>query len=174
MIALGSGWCRLVAVTCARLRRLTGSGSGACSGARPGAQAGSAIVEFVFLGVLMLVPLFYLVMVLARLQAGAYGVSAAAREAGRAYVTAAIPAQAPARAKAAASLAFADQGFREQGRIEIGCDGTPCLRPSGRVNITATVSVPMPLVPAFFSGIVPLLIPVSATQVATVDRFGGQ
>jgi hypothetical protein len=36
------------------------------------------------------------------------------------------------------------------------------------------VSVPMPLVPAFFSGIVSTQIPVSATHVETVDRFGGR
>jgi hypothetical protein len=137
-------------------------------------QAGSAIVEFVFLAVLMMIPLFYLVMVLARLQAGAYGVSAAAREAGRAYVTAQVSAQAPDRARSAAGLAFADQGFEQEGRIEISCDGMPCLRPDGRIRITATVSVPMPLVPAFFSGIVPTQVPVSATHVVTVDRFGGQ
>jgi len=32
----------------------------------------------------------------------------------------------------------------------------------------------MPLFPAFFSGIVPMRVPVSATHVVTVDRFGGQ
>ncbi len=164
MIAMGAGGRRLIVRLRTRLGQLGGTG----------AQAGSAIVEFVFLAVLMLVPLFYLVMVLARLQAGAYAVSAAAREAGRAYVTAQAPAQAPSRAHSAAGLAFADQGFEHDGRIEIGCDGTPCLRPAGRVQITATVSVPMPLVPAFFSGIVPMQIPVSATHIATVDRFGGQ
>ena len=163
---MGSHWHRLTARLRTRLHQI---GSAGCD-----AQAGSAVVEFVFLAVLMMVPLFYLVMVLARLQAGAYGVSAAAREAGRAYVTARVSAQAPSRAHSAAVLAFADQGFEHEGSIEIGCDGTPCLRPAGRVQVTATVSVPMPLVPAFFSGIVPMRIPVSATHVATVDRFGGQ
>ena len=164
MIAMGAGGRRLIVRLRTRLRQLGGTGP----------QAGSAIVEFVFLAVLMLVPLFYLVMVLARLQAGAYAVSAASREAGRAYVTAQVPAQAPSRAHSAAGLAFADQGFEGEGRIEVGCDGAPCLRPEGRVRITATISVPMPLVPAFFTGIVPMRIPVSATHVATVDRFGGQ
>lgn len=166
MIALVSGWRRLIARLRNRLGQVEGTGSGG--------QAGSAIVEFVFLAVLMMVPLFFLVMVLARLQSGAYAVSAASREAGRAYVTAQVAAQAPARAHSAAGLAFADQGFEQAGRIEIGCDGTPCLRPEGRIQITATISVPMPLVPAFFSGIVPMQIPVSATHVATVDRFGGR
>ena len=164
MIAMGSGGRRVVARFRARLDQI-GSAD---------AQAGSAIVEFVFLAVLMLIPLFYLVMVLARLQAGAYAVSAASREAGRAYVTAQVPAQAHSRAHAAAGLAFTDQGFGHDGTIEIGCDGTPCLRSEGRVAIKATVSVPMPLVPAFFSGVVPMQIPVSATHIATVDRFGGQ
>ncbi len=150
-----------------RLHQLDGSGSDS------GSQSGSAVVEFVFLAVLMLVPMFYLVMVLARLQAGAYAVSAASREAGRAYVTAPVAEQATPRAHSAAGLAFADQGFESEGSIEIGCDGTPCLRPEGRVQTTATLWVPMPLVPAFFADIVPLQIPISATHVATVDRFGG-
>ena len=54
---------------------------------RTSGEQGSALVEFVFLAVLMMVPLIYLVMVLARLQAGSYAASAAVREAGRAYVT---------------------------------------------------------------------------------------
>jgi len=163
---VGSLGRRLTARLSARLQRDGSPGSHA--------QAGSAIVEFVFLAVLMMVPLFYLVMVLARLQAGAYGVSAAAREAGRAYVTAEAPERAAARARSAAGLAFADQGFDHEGTIQIRCDGAPCLRPAGRVRVTATVSVSMPLVPAFFSGIVPVRVPVSATHVVTVDRFGGR
>ena len=163
MIAMTSGGRRVIARFRTRLDEIGGAD----------AQAGSAIVEFVFLAVLMLIPLFYLVMVLARLQAGAYAVSAASREAGRAYVTAQVPAQAPSRAHAAAALAFTDQGFGQEGKIEIGCDGTPCLRSEGRVEIKATLSVPMPLVPAFFSGVVPMQIPVSATHIATADRFGG-
>ncbi|MDQ1483284.1 MAG: hypothetical protein QOF35_1360 [Actinomycetota bacterium] len=137
-------------------------------------ETGSAIVEFVFLAVLMLVPLFYLVMVLARLQAGAYAVSAATREAGRAYVTAQVPTQASARARSAAGLAFANQGFEPgETKMVIGCDSAPCVASASRIRITATVSVPMPLVPAFFSGTVPMRIPISATHTVTLDRFGG-
>jgi hypothetical protein len=163
---LAGGWRTLFARLRSRLRPHGNVGSAS--------QAGSAIVEFVFLAVVMIFPLFYLVMVLARVQAGAYAVSAASREAGRAYVTAQVPAQAPSRAQSAAGLAFADQGFSRDGKIEISCDGLPCLRPEGRVRITATIAVRMPLIPDFFSGIVPVQLPVSATPVATVDRFGGQ
>ena len=41
---------------------------------------GSAVVEFVFLGVLLLVPLIYLTLMVARVQAGSYAVAQAAPE----------------------------------------------------------------------------------------------
>ncbi|MFC8502763.1 TadE/TadG family type IV pilus assembly protein [Pedococcus sp. NPDC057267] len=140
---------------------------------RAGGERGSALVEFVFLAVLMMVPLIYLVMVLARLQAGSYAASAAVREAGRAYVTAQRQQDAGARADAAARIAFEDQGFGGEGVLTMSCDGDPCLRPDGRVTMQATVTVPLPLVPAFARDVVPLEVPVTASHVAVVDRFRG-
>lgn len=135
-------------------------------------ERGSAVVEFVYLGVLLLVPLVYLVMTLARVQAGSYAVSVAVREAGRAYVTAADDASGAARAQAAADLAFADQGFpAANGSLRITCDGDPCLRPGGRVATSAVVVVPLPLVPTFARDVVPLRIPVRAEHVSTVDSY---
>ncbi|WP_270886601.1 pilus assembly protein [Pedococcus sp. 5OH_020] len=128
-------------------------------------------MEFVFLGVLLLVPLIYLVMTLARAQAGAYAVSTAAREAGRAFVTASTESGARQRAGVAARLAFEDQGFGGRGTLSLSCDGAPCLRPNGRVQLTTTVTVPLPLVPKFARGVVPLELPLRATHVAVVDRF---
>ncbi len=136
-------------------------------------EEGSAVVEFVFLSTLMLVPLVYLVLVLARVQAGAYAASTAAREAGRAFVTAASVSEAEPRARAAAGIAFADQGFAGDGGLTISCDGTPCLRPDGRVEMHAVVTVPLPLVPAFARHVLPLVVPIEASQLATVDRFRG-
>ena len=69
------------------------------------AERGAMTVEVAFLLVLLVVPLFYLVGTLGRLQAGAYAVTAAAREAGRAFVTADSAGEAPGRAQAAADLA---------------------------------------------------------------------
>ena len=137
------------------------------------AERGSAVVEFVFLAVLMLVPLIYLVMTLGRLQAGAYAASAAAREAGRAYTTAGTESEAEGRADAAASIAFEDQGFGGTGRLSLSCDGTPCLRPEGRIEVTSVVTVPLPFVPSFARDVVPLEVPLSASHVAVVDRFRG-
>jgi hypothetical protein len=98
-------------------------------------------------------------------------VSQAAREAGRAFVTAQAGGEAAGRAEAAARIAFLDQSFEESGRLVISCDGTPCLRPDGRVGTTATVQVPLPLVPSFVRNVIPLSVPVSASHLSTVDRF---
>lgn len=137
------------------------------------ADAGSAVVEFVFLAVLMMIPVCYLVMVMARVQAGAYAVSAASREAVRAYVTSPTTSGAAQRADAAAGLAFTDQGFSGQGQVQLQCDGEPCLRPEGRVGATATVGVPLPFVPALLQGVLPTEVPVTATHSEVVERFGG-
>ena len=132
-------------------------------------EGGSAVVEFVFLTIVVLVPLLYLVLTVARIQAGTYAVAQAAREAGRAYVTTETADVAAGRAVAAAEIAFADFGFA--GSLTIDCDGAPCLRPEGRITTRAVVEVPLPLVPDFARGVVPLEVPVSSTSVSTVDRF---
>lgn len=134
-------------------------------------EEGSAIVEFVVLGVLMMVPLLYLVMSVGRVQAGSYAVTTAAREAGRAFVTAQTGQDPEGRARAAAGIAFADQGFGAQGSLTISCSTSPCLTPQARIETTARVTVPLPLIPAFARDVVPLEIPVTATHVSTVDRF---
>ncbi|MGB8386070.1 MAG: pilus assembly protein [Dermatophilaceae bacterium] len=137
-------------------------------------DGGRAIVEFVFLGVLVLVPLIYLVVTVGRIQAAAFSATSAAREAGRAFTTSEGEGAAFSRARAAAALSFEDFGFAEGTRVDLECDGTPCLRPDARVTVTASVSVPLPLVPAFLDGALPLSVPVSSTHVSTVDRFGGR
>ena len=141
------------------------------AGERSRSEEGSAIVEFVVLGVLLLVPLIYLVMSVSRVQAGSYAVTTAAREAGRAFVTAEGGDDAAGRAHAAAAIAFADQGFGGMGRLEISCSSTPCLTPDARVETTARVTVPLPLIPAFARDVVPLEIPLTASHLSTVDRF---
>nr|WP_284287947.1 pilus assembly protein TadG-related protein [Angustibacter aerolatus] len=74
-------------------------------------DAGSAVVEFAALAVLLLVPLVYVCVTLGRVQAATFAAQGAASEGGRAYVTADRADDASARAQAAAALAAADQGF---------------------------------------------------------------
>lgn len=132
---------------------------------------GRAIIEFIFLGLLLLLPLVYLVLTAARLQAAAFSASLAGRESGRAFVTAASDSDARVRAQAAAGLAFEDFAFSTGASVSLACDGSPCLRPEGTVTSTATIVVELPLIPDFIAARLPSTVTISSSHVATVDRF---
>ncbi|QTE30360.1 pilus assembly protein [Pengzhenrongella sicca] len=140
------------------------------------AEAGSAVVEFIAVTVLLLVPIVYLVLVLGRVQAASFAVEAAAREAGRAYTTAATPADGARGAVAAVDLALADQGFSAADgadALTLTCSSTPCLAPGSSVRVEVAVEVALPFVPSFVHSAVPLVIAVDAVQVAPVDAYRG-
>jgi len=147
-----------------RLRRARGEGR---------RDEGSAVVEFVSLGVLMLLPMVYLVVTMGRLQAAAYATDSSARAAARAVVTADTEQQGLARAAAQVKLGLLDQGFDvdPSAALTITCSASPCLTPEGRVEATVTVDVVLPGVPAFLDEAIPTHVPVTARQVAMVDRF---
>lgn len=133
---------------------------------------GSALVEFVGLVLLLLVPLVYLVLVVGRLQAGSFAAEAAALDAARVFVASDGPAAAPSRALAAAGVALADQGFDDDpaDAVAIACS-TGCLEPGSEVTVDVVVRVPLPFVPPVVRSAVPLEIPVSARRTAAVDEF---
>jgi hypothetical protein len=135
---------------------------------------GRAIVEFLVVGLLVLVPIVYFVVTLSRVQAAAFAASTASREAGRAFTTATTEDDAYVRGGAAARISFEDYDLGADGTVGLSCDGSPCLRPEGRVEAVATVRVRLPLIPDLLSGTIPAVLPVSATHVATVDRFRGR
>lgn len=133
---------------------------------------GSMLVETAFLLVLVMVPLLYLVGTLGRLQAGAYAASAAAREAGRTFVTSDDDAAAHAAAATAAFLVLDAHGFTtDQGGVMMVCEQHPCLTPGSTVRSDATVDVPLPLIPDFLSGVVPTTVTLSSSHLAPVDEF---
>jgi hypothetical protein len=110
------------------------------------------MIEFTFLGILLMVPLAYLILTMARLESASYAVIAASRDAGRAYATAASTDQAEIRALTAARLALANHGLQlRPGQLRIDCSADPCLTPGGWVEARLVVSVRLPLVPAAFS-----------------------
>lgn len=133
---------------------------------------GTAVVEFVVLAVLVLVPLLYVVMCVARVQAAAYAATQAVREAGRVYVTAESVAQAAQRAGTAARLAVSDQGFElPAGALSVTCAGGACLSPGSQVRVRVSLDVPLPLLPDALADAVPSTIPVVATHLAAVDSY---
>src|SRR5207342_1709007 len=108
-------------------------GGRAVSGPRarlhPADDAGSAIVEFVFIAVLVLVPLVYVVAAVASVQRSTLAVTQAAREAGRAFATASSTGAGVDRAQVAVDLALQDQGL-STGELRYVAIGADCAGPA--------------------------------------------
>lgn len=133
---------------------------------------GSAAVEFLAVGLLLLVPLVYLVLTLGRVQVGTFAAEAGAREASRLLATTAGDDRATARAEAAVALALADQGFDPvPGSLELDCASTPCRTPESAVAATVHVDVELPLVPGFVRDVWPAVVGVEVRRTAVADRF---
>lgn len=136
-----------------------------------GAEQGSAVVEFVFLGVLLLVPLVYLIVAAGQVQGAAYAVVGAADHAAKVYAAAGPDGSPEAQARTAAELALSDFGFDGAGlEMAVSCS-TGCHAPGSTVTVTVTFDVPLPA-----AGSIPGLdmapVRVDATSMQTVERFG--
>ena len=150
-----------------------------------GRDDGSAIVEFLGLSLLLLVPLIYLVVALSRIQAGAYGTEFAARESSRGAVVVGVQslergasldeavAAANLRANTVAALAIDDFGFdaADAARVTLGCDPEPCLSPGSDVVTTVELKVDLPGVPGFVRSWLPLAVTVRSNSASAVDGF---
>jgi zona occludens toxin (predicted ATPase) len=134
---------------------------------RPRGDDGNALVEFSYLALLLMVPLVYVLLSVFEVQRASFGVTEAARQAGRAYATSDTAAQGRARAAAAAELAMRDQGLTCRGCLT-GLSGA--LVPDGRITVTVEHFVRLPVLGAALGGSRGG-IPVEATHVEHVDRF---
>ena len=125
-------------------------------------DAGSALIEFIVLGVAAIVPIAYVVLAVASVQSAAFASAQAVREAGRAFASAATPRDAAHRAVVAARLALADQGYvLPPDALHLACHRGACLAPGSIVEVQLTWRV-------FVSGVT---VPVEARQVVPVDDF---
>jgi hypothetical protein len=122
-------------------------------------ERGSALVEFVFIAIVVFVPLVYIVAGFSAVQRGVFASTAAAREAGRAIGTAPDPVTGHQRALRAAQLAVEDQSvdatdlrvaYTPAG-AECGAAGgyAPTLMPGEEFSVCVTVTVRIPLLPEF-------------------------
>ena len=120
-------------------------------------ERGTALVEFVWLALLLMVPLVYIVLAMFETQRTAYAAAAAARSAGRAFLTAPDEGVAAARARAAARLAFDDQQTTAPIDVRISCRPRPhdCLSPGSVVTVRVLTRADLPLVPAALGESVP-------------------
>ena len=130
---------------------------------------GNAMLEFTYLAVLLMVPLIYVLTTVFQVQRAAFGVTEAARQAGRAYATADSDAQGRARAELAARLAMQDQGLDLAQPPQL--DPSDGVAPGSTVRVEVLHRVPLPLLGGLFGDVVPPNVPVRASAVAVVDRF---
>src|SRR5215813_9104981 len=113
------------------------------------------MIEFVFLGVLLLIPLVYLVLAISYVQRNTYGVTEAAREVGRTYVASGNQ----ATARYAAKLALSDQNIDatdlDIGWVPVGegCSaatpGLPQLAAGEVFSVCVRRHITIPGVPSF-------------------------
>jgi len=134
---------------------------------------GSAAVEFVAVGVLLMVPLIYLIVTMSRVQAASFAADSSAREAARALVTAADEEDGRRRAAIAVRLGLLDQGFTDPGDVKlvVECESNDCLTPGDRVRVRVEIRVALPVIPRFISGALSADVTVRAVQMAVVDEF---
>ena len=126
---------------------------------RLASEEGSALVEFVYIALVVFVPLIYIVAGFSAVQRGVFSSTAAAREAGRAIATAPDPVTGHERALRAAELAVEDQSV-DVADLRLAyapagddCDSaggwSPTLAPGEEFSVCVTVTVRIPLLPEF-------------------------
>lgn len=113
-------------------------------------ESGSALVEFVWLGVILLIPVVWILLAVFEVQRGAFAVTAAARAAGRAYVLAPDDARGAERARAAARHVLDDQGADDMPlELRVRCTTGPgrCHEGTAVVTVTVTSGVQIAFLP---------------------------
>lgn len=111
-------------------------------------QQGSAVVEFTFLGLLLMVPVVYFIITISQIQGGSFAVVGAADQAAKVFVAQRDELSGRAAAEQAATLAMADYGHSaENARVDVSCDPGDCMAAGSAVTVTVHLSVPLPFVP---------------------------
>lgn len=135
-------------------------------------EQGSASLEFLTVGMLLLVPLVYLVLAVSAVQAGALGVEGAARQAARVAVMSSGPRATDAAVERAVRVTLADYGINAAAAsVSVRCDRADCAEPGARVSVTVAARVELPLVPDVLSLTAVGSVPVEASATQTVSRF---
>jgi Flp pilus assembly protein TadG len=135
---------------------------------------GNASLEFITAGMILLLPLVYLVLVVSAVQAGSLAVEGAARQAVRVFVQARTVDEAQARAERAIQFGLEDYGLEaKDATVSISCQPKPtaCLTRLGTVTVNIAVAVQLPLVPSAVTVDLPLSVPLKATATERVSRF---
>lgn len=133
---------------------------------------GSAVVEFLGLTFVLLVPLFYVLLFVSQAQAAAYGAVAAADQAARAAVSQ-EQGTAGASVHAVAQRTLKDYGvLADMYDVTVQCDPGSCLerQPGMVAQVQVRVEVPLPVLDQLF-GIAAAPVTVTSDARHRVPRF---
>ena len=156
-----------------RVRRSTDAG-----GHAPDAmgEAGSAALEFIAVGCLLLVPLVYLMVALGTIQSQSLGVESGARHIARVISQAPDAATATARADAVLRTSAREYGLDPATvSFSVSCipAGAMCPVAGATVVVRISTRVALPLVPGILGLADIASVPVEATAAQKVSRFWG-
>lgn len=141
---------------------------------RMSAEEGSASLEFITAGMILLVPIVYLILAMSTVQGASLAIEGAARQAARVYVQADDPGDGAAAAERAIRVGLADYGLDgDAARVTVTCSVPECLTRLETVTISVGVSVALPLVPPALEIALPVRIPLEASATQQVSRFWG-
>lgn len=135
------------------------------------ADSGSAVVEFVMLAAVLIVPIVYLILTVFTLQGAALAAAGAARDAGRLVATHSDLGRAVAAARSNAQWAFEDFGLANRPELEVACGVSGCAAPGEMVTVTVRTEVALPLLPDAVVAGLNARVPISASAVTVLDRF---
>lgn len=135
---------------------------------------GSAAVEFILVGVILLVPLFYLVLVLGQIQSHALGVESGARHLARTIASAHDHAEVADRADLVRD-AISDEYGIDGMVVEVTClpAGDACPHAGALVQVVVRADAALPFVPPVFGLDRAARVPVEAVSVQRVSRAWG-
>lgn len=141
---------------------------------RAACERGSASLEFLTVGMILLVPLVYLVLAVASIQAAALGVEGAARQAARVAVLRADDAEpAPAGVERTVRVVLADYGVdANAASVDVDCSAG-CDVPGTRITVRVRAAVALPLVPQALASSSIGTVRLESTATHTVSRFAG-
>lgn len=140
------------------------------------ADRGSAALEFIVVGLLLLVPVVYLVVALGLIQSQTLGAEAGARHIARAVATAPDADSARERADAVLAAIVAEYGI-DPSTVEVSLTcrpaGATCPEAGATVIVTVATRIELPLVPPVLGLDRLTSIPVEASAAQKVSRFWG-
>lgn len=134
---------------------------------------GNAVVEFVGLSIVIMIPLVYLVLTLAQVQAASFAADTAARQATRIAATETDPAARHDRLEVLVGHIAADYGVPiTPDALTLTCETSTCAEGGETVRVDVNVAVPLPGLGML--GIDAGPVTVSSTHMLRADEGSGE